>query len=177
MDQIGRTVALAVGIVLLTAAAGLAVARAGDAQSPLEQAKRDDIAIVPDNDPAMDAAMTKARATLADFLALAAAPKPDMTTFSVKIGIRDGAQVEYFWITPFTNDNGRFSGVIDGVPRMVRSVKLGQTVSFTRSDIVDWMYIDGQNLKGNFTACALLTSKSRAEAEEFKKKFGLNCDF
>jgi hypothetical protein len=32
-------------------------------------------------------------------------------------------------------------------------------------------------MKGNYTACALLKSAPPSEAEEFKKHFGLNCDF
>jgi hypothetical protein len=31
-------------------------------------------------------------------------------------------------------------------------------------------------MKGNYTACALLKSAPKREAEEFKKTFGLNCD-
>jgi len=100
-----------------------------------------------------------------------------MEGFAVKVAIREGEQAEYFWIVPFSNDNGAFSGAINNTPRMVHKVKMGQTITFAQSDIVDWMYMDSGNMKGNYTACALLKSASKREVEEFKKRFGLDCDF
>jgi uncharacterized protein YegJ (DUF2314 family) len=163
--------------ILLSAAVALGLlSNPARAQTPTEKAERDEIAIVGDNDPAMAAAMRKARASLAEFLAIAAAPKPNMDTFAVKVAIREGHDAEYFWISPFTNDNGRFSGEINNRPRMVRSVRMGQTITFGENDIVDWMYLDGSKMKGNYTACALLKSASPREVKEFKKRFGLDCD-
>jgi uncharacterized protein YegJ (DUF2314 family) len=120
--------------------------------------------------------MSKARQTLPDFLIVATAPKPGMEGFAVKVAIREGDNGEYFWITPFTDKDGEFSGAINNTPRQVHSVKLGQTITFNQSEIVDWMYIDGDKMKGNYTACALLKSASKQEVEEFKKRFGLDCD-
>jgi uncharacterized protein YegJ (DUF2314 family) len=147
------------------------------AQTITQKAERDELAIVAKSDPTMARAMSKARQTLPDFLDVAAAPKPGMEGFAVKVAIREGDNAEYFWITPFTDKDGEFSGAINNTPREVHSVKLGQTITFNRSEIVDWMYLDGDKMKGNYTACALLKSASKQEAEEFKKRFGLDCDF
>lgn len=165
--------------VLLSAAlaAGL-VSNLAAGPSPTEKAERDELAIVGNSDPVMAAAMRKARATLPDFLALAAAPKPSMEGFAVKVAIPVSARdAEYFWITPFTNTSGQFSGAINNTPRLAKTVKLGQTITFSQAAIVDWMYMDGHTMKGNYTACALLKSASKREVEEFKERFGLDCDF
>jgi uncharacterized protein YegJ (DUF2314 family) len=148
------------------------------AQTITQKAERDEVARVAKDDPTMAAAMRKARASLADFLMLAAAPKPNTARFAVKIPIRDHPDddAEYFWIDPFANDNGHFTGRINNTPESVHSVKLGQTIKFEQSDVVDWMYMDGDKMKGNYTACALLASAPRDEVEEFKKRFGLDCD-
>lgn len=151
--------------------------RPAHAQTITQKAERDELAIVAKKDPEMAKAMTKAQQTLPDFLSTAAAPKPGMEGFAVKVAIHDGDNVEYFWITPFTAKDGKFSGEINNKPRSVRSVKLGQTVTFDQSEIVDWTYMDGDKMKGNYTACALLKSASKQEAEEFKQRFGLDCDF
>jgi uncharacterized protein YegJ (DUF2314 family) len=143
------------------------------AQTVLEKAARDETASVADTDPRHGAAMRKAQSTLADFLKVAAAPKPGTLGFSLKVAVREGERVEYFWITPFTNNGSQFSGEINNTPRVVHSVKLGQTA---QSDIVDWLYIENGMMRGNYTACALLKSAPKNEAEEFKKTFGLNCD-
>ena len=113
--------------------------------------------------------MRKAQSTLADFLKVAAAPKPGTLGFSLKVAVREGERVEYFWITPFTNNGSQFSGEINNTPRVVHSVKLGQTA---QSDIVDWLYIENGMMRGNYTACALLKSAPKNEAEEFKKPSG-----
>ena len=146
------------------------------AQTVLEKAARDETANVADTDPAMAAAMRKAQSTLADFLKVAAAPKPGTLGFSLKVAVREGERVEYFWITPFTNNGSQFSGEINNTPRVVHSVKLGQTITFAQSDIVDWLYIENGMMRANYTACALLKSAPKNEAEEFEKTFGLNCD-
>jgi len=43
--------------------------------------------------------------------------------------------------------------------------------------LFDWLYIENGMMRGNYTACALLISAPKNEAEEFKKTFGLSCDF
>ena len=73
-----------------------------------------------------------------DFLSTAAAPKAGMDGFAVKVAIREGDNAEYFWITPFTDKDGEFSGAINNTPREVHSVKLGQTIPSIRSE-TRWM--------------------------------------
>jgi uncharacterized protein YegJ (DUF2314 family) len=157
--------------------AGLFASHAASAQTVLQKAERDEVAIVAKDDPTMAAAMRKARATLTEFLALAAAPKPDTANFAVKVAIHDGDDNEYFWIDPFTNENGRFSGTINNKPDVIHTVKMGQIITFGRDEIVDWMYMESGKMKGNYTACALLKSAPKSEAEEFKERFGLTCEF
>jgi uncharacterized protein YegJ (DUF2314 family) len=167
----------AYAVLLGAAIAGGLNSQPAQAQTMTQKAEHDELAIVAKSDPAMARAMSKARQTLPDFLNVATTPKPGMEGFAVKVAIREGDSAEYFWITPFTDKAGEFSGAINNTPRQVHSVKLGQTITFNQSEIVDWMYMDGDKMKGNYTACALLKSASKQEAEEFKKRFGLDCDF
>jgi uncharacterized protein YegJ (DUF2314 family) len=146
------------------------------AQTISDKAQRDDIVNVAKDDPVMLPAMRKARATLPDFLALAKAPRPKTEGFSVKVAVRDRGQVEYFWIGPFENKDGQFSGRLDNRPRLVGNVTFGQTLSFAENEIVDWMYMDDGRMKGNYTACAILKKEPRAEAEAMMQRYGLKCD-
>lgn len=155
---------------------GLLVAAPVAAQTVLEKATRDEIATVADTDPNMAAAMRKAQATLADFLKIAAAPRPGTTGFAVKVAIREGEHAEYFWMAPFSSNAGQFSGEINNTPRIVHSVKMGQRITFAQSDIVDWLYIEKGMMKGNYTACAMLKSAPKNEAEDFRRAFLLDCD-
>ena len=139
--------------IFLTAAiaAGLVISPVA-AQTVTEKAARDETAIVAKSDPVMAAAMRKAQAELPGFLALSAAPKPGMKGFAVKVAIREGGAAEYFWIHPFTSSGGQFSGAINIEPRWGHTVKMGQTITFGLSEIVDWMYIDNGEMKGNLPA-------------------------
>jgi len=137
------------------------------AQTITQKAERDEVAIVAKNDPVMAATMRKARETLPDSLAIAAAPKPGMTNFAVKGAIHQGNDTEYFW-NPFNNDNEWFSGRINNEPDLIRSVKLGQTIAFERSEIVDWIYQDDGKMKGNHTACACSDQRLRPKSRNSK---------
>ena len=77
---------------------GLFAASPLAAQTILERAARDEIATVADSDPAMAAAIRKARSTLADFLKLTATPRPGTDAFSLKVAVHEGERVEYFWL-------------------------------------------------------------------------------
>ena len=142
----------------------------------LEGKLKDDYAFwVPDGDPDMAEAMRKARSTLPEFLRLAEAPRPEASLFSVKVGIPAKGAVEYFWIIPFTRENGRFSGKIENDSEIADSVKLGDTITFDEEQIVDWSYIENGQLKGNYTLYALLKREPREEAEALVARYGMDC--
>jgi uncharacterized protein YegJ (DUF2314 family) len=173
------TFSLAAVLAAVTIAAAVQATPAS-AQSITEKAERDEVAFVSKNDPVMAAAMTKARQTLPDFLKIAAAPPPKTEAFAVKVAIREGAQAEYFWILPFEPKAGSqgdtFTGKLDNTPRLVRNTRMGDTLNFTKAEIVDWMYIDNGVMKGNATACAVMRKGTQKDRDAFKKRFGLDCD-
>jgi uncharacterized protein YegJ (DUF2314 family) len=156
----------------------IAVAAAASGQSPIEQARKDELAFVPRDDPAMRQAFIKARKSLDLFLNLVEGRPPYLRSPSVKVDIAEGEQVEYFWISSFTRMGDRFSGLINNQPRLVKNVKSGQAYEFTKSQIVDWMFIDARNnrMTGNHTACALLTREPPEQAAAFKRQYGLECE-
>jgi len=144
----------------------------------LERIKRDETYWLPKGDPDMAAAMRKARETLPAFLALSRAPHPSASNFAVKVGVRDKNRdiVEYFWITDFVEKDGRFSGQIGNDPDTVDSVKFGDTISFDQEEIVDWLYLDGRRIKGNYTICVMLKRSPREEAQAAVRKYGFECN-
>ncbi len=160
----------------LTAAMLVCVAPAA-AQTPsiLERSRRGEVIDMSDNHPAMRAAFAKARRTLGGFLKIAADPPPGTSLHAVKVGLRDGGHTEYFWISDLRRDGGAFTGRLGNTPRRVRGYEFGQTLRFRRSDIVDWMYVERDAIKGNFTACALLTQEPPAERADYMRRTGLDC--
>jgi len=140
-----------------------------------ETARRGEAVLTPRGNPAMRQAFARARSELDGFLQRARNPCAGEEGFAVKIPVRHGGHTEYFWITPFQEDGDLIKGRIGNSPEFVRNVKKGQTVAFSRADIVDWMYVKGSTMHGNYTACALLAGRPAAEAVEFRNRFGLQC--
>lgn len=149
-----------------------------NAQPLTERAMNDELAFMQDEEPAMRKAFQAARATLDEFLEKAKTPPPGTSSYAVKIGIKEGRNTEYFWVNELATSGDEFTGKINNEPRMLKSVKFAQTYKFSKSQIVDWTYLDRPNRKmaGNFTACALLSKESPADAEAMKKRYGLNCE-
>jgi uncharacterized protein YegJ (DUF2314 family) len=142
----------------------------------MDKARRDDVALVEKNDPDMAAAFRKARETLPEFLALAHAPRPTASKLAVKIAIAAGDDDEYFWVAQFAPRGDKYGGKINNTPRAAKQVKLGQLVEFSEAEIVDWLYMEGGKMHGNFTACALLKREPPDQFEAMKKQYGLSCD-
>jgi uncharacterized protein YegJ (DUF2314 family) len=144
--------------------------------SLMDKARRDQVVLVEKDDPDMAAAFRKARETLPEFLALAHAPRPTATKLAVKIAIPAGAGNEYFWLAPFEPRGDKYAGRINNTPRAAKQVKFGQVVEFSEAEIVDWLYMEGGQMRGNFTACAMLKREPADQVEAMKKQYGLSCE-
>ena len=129
------------------------------------------------DDPGVVRAVAKARNTLDTFLERVAAKDPAITLPVLMVKLQDGDAVEYLWVASPTATASGFEGIIDNAPRIVRNVRNGQRISFSRSQIIDWMYRDAKTGKmvGNFTGCALLAHESPKDAAEFRKAYLLDC--
>ena len=153
----------------------VAVANA-DAQSLLEKSNRGDTVTLEQGDADMAAAIDRARATVPQFLELARAPKPSMKNFAIKLPIPYAEGNEYFRLRLIEFRGDQILGQIRNTPRHAKNVKYGERILFKDKDISDWTYNDGKRMMGNFTACAMLKRETKANADAFKREFGLECD-
>jgi uncharacterized protein YegJ (DUF2314 family) len=170
----GRT---AKGFALILGAARAAAERPSAVNSVLQKAERDELVYLALNDTIMAAAIQSARDSLPGFLALAKRPAPEMKGFAVKIALLGDGGPEFFWIHPFAHVGAQFIGQIGNMPRSVEGLTMGDTVAFTRRDIVDWMYMDAGTMRGNYSARAILQSAPPRDSQAFKRRFGLDFDF
>jgi uncharacterized protein YegJ (DUF2314 family) len=163
------------GIVFFFFLVFISIGAHGD--SVVERAESDQVTLIPEDDPHMAKAMYRARGTLDEFLEVYEKRSGNQTSFAVKVGIEDGGQTEYFWLGDFyEKEEGIFIGVINNEPRLVSNVRFGQPYTFEKNAIVDWVYMEGEKMKGNYTACALLRHEPKEQQEQFKKQYGLECD-
>lgn len=162
----------------VAAALLVATLSAAQAQTLVDRAKRDEIAHMSREEPAMRKAFEQAKASLDMFLAQAKAPATGSDSYAIKVAVSDGQNTEYFWVVDFSNNGEQFTGVLNNQPRLVMKHRYGEKIAFRRDQIADWTYMDTANrrMHGNFTACALLTKEPPAQAAEFKRQYGLRCD-
>ena len=170
----GRT---AKGFELLLGAARAAAAQPFAGESVVQKAERDELVHLALNDAIMAAAIQSARDSLPGFLALAKRPAPEMKGFAVKIALLGDGGPEFFWIHPFAHVGARFIGQIGNMPRTIEGLKMGDTITFVRRDIVDWMYMDAGRMRGNYSARAILRTALPQDRQAFKRRFGLDFDF
>jgi uncharacterized protein YegJ (DUF2314 family) len=163
---------------ILCATVWLAFTTLAFGQTVSERAARDELAYMGREEPAMREAFRKAAATLDEFLSTAANPRAGTSSYALKVAVSDGKSTEYFWVGGFSRHGERFSGILNNAPRLVKKHTQGERFEFSRAQVVDWTYLDGpeRRMVGNFTACALLTKEPPAQAEEFKRQYGLRCD-
>ena len=129
------------------------------------------------NDRAMSAAVQNAREALSGFLALARHPGPAMEHFAVKIALVGDGGPELSWIYPFAHVGERFIGQVNSSPLTLAGPKKGDTIAFSRRDIVDWAYTEAGAIKGNFSARAILKAALPHDRTAFRRRFGLEFDF
>lgn len=147
-----------------------------------------DTYLVRSGDPAMVAAARKAAAGLDDFLAKLDNPPAETGSYAVKVGLLDDgdsfrltgenetAIVEFFWIVDVTRTAEGFNARISNTPEEIHNVSDGQVIAFTKADIFDWMYMENNKMKGNFSACPALMAASKAERDQFVVEYGIECD-
>ena len=130
-----------------------------------------------DADAGIRAAFKKAQDTLDDFLAVVKSQNPKISNMAIKIFVTDGKQTDYVWILPFVQTPKGFRGEVNSVSQVFKGLEPGQELDFTRTDIVDWMYVNTEDntMHGNFTTCAMMVNSPPAELAEMKTKYGLDC--
>jgi uncharacterized protein YegJ (DUF2314 family) len=124
---------------------------------------------IDDDDPQMNAAIEKARATLPDFVRALRSPKASQTGFAIKTPITDGTHTEHMWLNRITFDGQKYHGTVDNQPAKVTGVKLGSKRSIDPQQVTDWMYLDNRKLVGGYTIRVVREKLGPKEREEFDK--------
>jgi len=124
-------------------------------------------------DPAMNAAIAKAKATSGDFVRAFHEQKSGTSGFYVKKPYHTpSGEVEHMWIEVSGESHGVLDGVVANEAEETRDVKIGQKVSLNISEVSDWKYVDGRRLVGGYTIRYFYERMSPKEQEAFIKEAG-----
>ncbi len=134
------------------------------------------------NDPEMQAAYQKARATFRYLWREVAWEQrrivPALDLACVKAPFSDGDQsdsgIEQMWMGEIDFDGTHISGVLLNDPNGLTTIKEGDAVRLPLDAISDWMYAIQGNVYGAFTVNLLRSRMGRRERKEHDNAWGLN---
>ena len=89
---------------------------------PMAAVAQSGVVMVPNGDPEMAAAISKARASLPQFWKALEQPGAGEEGFALKVAIKDGKDVEHFWLLNVSRDGDKLSGTINNEPEIVGNV-------------------------------------------------------
>jgi len=114
------------------------------------------------DDPELDAAIAKARATLDSFIARLEHPKPrEVFSIEAQFAAPDGTH-EYLWLDDVTFKDDLFKGTLRNRPAKVVSLRQGTEVSAKKSDVTDWTIFTSGKGEGGYTVDVLLRREGQA---------------
>lgn len=163
---------LSMTLVFLLALVGCSQSQTPDASNlsetakPADETKPETLVEGGYDEKEMDAAIARARSEVDKFIA--ELENPTGIDHAVKAPIEDNGQVEHFWLSNLTFENGEFKGIIDDEPGVVKNVKLGQEWTVKKADISDWMFMRDDKMYGNYTMRPLLKTLPPEEAAQLR---------
>ena len=123
-------------------------------------------------DADMNAAIARARDTLATFWASYDAPKPSETGHGLKVRFAVGPdRFEHIWMSDVEKlPDGNFSGRCANQPSDLPGKNEGDQVDFKQADITDWLFIRNEKVVGGETIKLLLKSMPKEEADAMRAR-------
>jgi uncharacterized protein YegJ (DUF2314 family) len=149
--------------ILLAALAALA--------TPLAAHAQDRVVNVAPSDPAINAAVARAKRELPVFFAHVGAPGPGEDRFMIKYDVQPGAPVEFVWAEIISHANAQTVAKLINASNDGRFA-LGLQVRVNDAEIIDWGYFKDRVMQGSYTTRVLLTRMPEAEAAPFRQYLG-----
>jgi uncharacterized protein YegJ (DUF2314 family) len=137
-----------------------------------DERDRSEIIDVYETDIEMNNAIQKARDTLQDYINRLKNPQENDSDFALKVQVEDENGVEHFWVSEVEINKDGFIGYIANEPKLVKSVKYGEKVSFNKDIITDWSYDINGVRQGSYTLRVLLGRMSKNQAAYYRKQVG-----
>jgi uncharacterized protein YegJ (DUF2314 family) len=106
------------------------------------------------NDPRMQSAVAEARRRWPEFVEAFEKRSPDQH-FSVKAPFGDGQHTEFMWVGVTAIENDVIYGQLGNEPVHVRGMNAGETVKVRMPDLNDWLFTEGERMRGGFTIEAI----------------------
>jgi uncharacterized protein YegJ (DUF2314 family) len=133
----------------------------------VEREGEPDVLYVENGDDEMNSAIEKAKQTFPEFEKAFQSNNPNFENFTIKQKFQtsDGGG-EHIWIGDLKFKDGQYFGIVHNEPVDVKQIKLGDSVKISMTDMSDWMYNDGNVVKGAYTIKVLRKQMTDEEKKE-----------
>lgn len=138
--------------------------------SLLPARESDDLIIiheVDEDDKKINAAMVQARNSFPKFIDQWQARNELFEGF-VKVLLEEEPNIgEYMWIKPIKLEDDKYIGILENQPQDMKTLKIGDEVTFTTDQIADWYYVENDKAIGGITVRLLRQRMTKKERDEF----------
>lgn len=119
-------------------------------------------------------AINKARNTISQFDKALQNPSSSYSEFAVKKKYKtnNNGGGEHMWVAIISFDDKSYKGYINNTAEKTTEVKYGDTVIIKKGEITDWMYLDGNVLRGGYTIREIRDRASKEERIAIDKELG-----
>lgn len=127
-----------------------------DESATRAEAMKRNVKLVASDDPEMERAWKKARATLPQFVEALSEEANGDSEFFVKKRFDEDGQSEHLWLSNIRVKGRQFVGIVGNDPQVVTNVQAGDRASVAFDEISDWMIQTGDEIQGGFTSQVLM---------------------
>jgi len=115
----------------------------------------------------MQFAIEEARRTLRSFFDAFVAPRPNQTSFLLKVLFESDGEKEHIWVADVDASVSPLEGTVANEPKLPGFTFMQRT-TFMPSQITDWMYVEDGYLVGGFTTQVIRSGMSAAQRAEYE---------
>lgn len=133
----------------------------------------DPVTTVSSENEDMNKAILEARSTYGNFLEALKNHDSLSTDFGIKQAFSYGdGNKEHMWINELYFEGEKLMGYMSSDPVNVPRVKYGDLIEVKLDSLSDWMYIQGDKLRGGFTIRVLYDHMSKEEQQQLESQIG-----
>lgn len=126
-----------------------------------------------DEDIVINQAIKEANHSLATFDSALKSANKNFTAFNIKQRfVVDSGKGEHIWISNISLKDAEYFGIVGNVPEDPVGVNYGDTIKIDKRKISDWMYLDGDKLRGGYTIKVVREKMSAEEKKTFDEENG-----
>lgn len=142
-------------------------------QSSSDWSGRDDIVSTDAGDQEIKDAVDLARVTLPQFWEALSQPDTNDHSFSIKVGLAaDNGGTEHIWVENVSRNGEEITGTLQNIPMHLSDFEIGDSVSFSKTQVTDWQFVRDGKSEGNHVTKVLLNRMSSEQAHEVRTILG-----